>query len=193
MALNYGIVENWSLDEVAVWLNVVNLGQHIKAFERAGVTGKTILSIDDAFIQSRLRIHAPAEQLVLRQAIEQLNEQYRAHSIGQKRASDASINPGMVTMGSSSLGGHSASSTFQKKRNQTLPPRMPQILPPPPKPLLNKTAKELLEYKNCKYSGYVKKQGGQHKSCKCQMSNIFYSIVRIMCVYVFGHAMPQCK
>lgn len=162
MALNYGIVENWSLDEVAVWLNVVNLGQHIKAFERAGVTGKTILSIDDTFIQSKLRIQAPAEQLVLKQAIDQLNEQFRSHSLVHKRVSDASINSGVSTLSSS----HGVSNTFHKKRNQTLPPRMPQILPPPPKPLLNKTAKELLEYKNCKYSGYVKKQGGQHKSCE---------------------------
>ena len=174
MALNYGLVENWSLDEVAVWLNVVNLGQHIKAFERANVTGKTILSIDDQFIQSKLRIHAPAEQLVLRQAIGQLNEQHRSHSLVHKRASDASLNTsghGVSTMSQSVIGG---SNTFQKKRNQTLPPRMPQILPPPPKPLLNKTAKDLLEYKNCKYSGYVKKQGGQHKSCefRCVLVNI---------------------
>ena len=163
MALNYGLVENWSLDEVAVWLNVVSLGQHIKAFERANVTGKTILSIDDQFIQSKLRIQAPAEQLVLKAAIDQLNEQHRSHSMVQKRASDASLNTGLATMSSSAVAGHG---TFNKKRNQTLPPRMPQILPPPPKPLLNKTTKELLEYKNCKYSGYVKKQGGQHKSCK---------------------------
>lgn len=168
MALNYGIVENWSLDEVAVWLNVVNLGQHIKAFEKANVTGKSILSIDDAFIQSKLKIQAPAEQLVLKQAIEQLNEQHRGHnaSIVHKRASDVSINSGLSTMSAPAVGGHVMSNTFQKKRNQTLPPRMPQMLPPPPKPLMNKTAKELLEYKNCKYSGYVKKQGGQHKSCK---------------------------
>ena len=160
MALNYGLVDNWSLDEVAVWLNVVNLGQHIKAFERANVTGKTILTIDEAFIQSRLRIHAPAEQLVLKQALDQLNEHHRSHSlVVHKRASDVSIGGGTMV-------GHGSTSTFQKKRNQTLPPRMPQILPPPPKPLLNKTAKDLLDYKNCKYSGYVKKQGGQHKSCK---------------------------
>ena len=164
MALNYGLIENWSLDEVAVWLNVVNLGQHIKAFERANVTGKTILTIDDAFIQSRLKIHAPAEQLVLKHAIDQLNEHHRSHSMVQKRASDASISSGLGVAGT--MVGHGSTNTFQKKRNQTLPPRMPQMLPPPPKPLLNKTAKELLEYKNCKYSGYVKKQGGQHKSCK---------------------------
>lgn len=164
MALNYACVENWSLDEVAVWLNVVNLSQHIKAFERAGVTGKTILTIDDTFIQSKLRIHAPAEQLVLKQALNQLNEQYRGHNLVHKRPSDASIGAsGLATIPSPS---HVSTGTFQKKRNQTLPPRMPQMLPPPPKPLLNKTAKELLDYKNCRYSGYVKKQGGQHKSCK---------------------------
>ena len=167
MALNYGLVENWSLDEVAVWLNVVNLGQHIKAFERANVTGKTILTIDDTFIQSKLKIVAPAEHLVLKQAIDQLNDHHRTHSMVQKRPSNASITSGLVNMSSpSTLGGHGSTSTFQKKRNQTLPPRIPQMLPPPPKPLQNKTAKELLEYKNCKYSGYVKKQGGQHKSCK---------------------------
>lgn len=171
MALNYGLVENWSLDEVAVWLNVVNLGQHIKAFERANVTGKTILSIDDQFIQSKLKIHAPAEQLVLRQAIDQLNEQHRSHSMVQKRVSDVSLNTGLSTIAPSAIAGNN---TFQKKRNQTLPPRMPQILPPPPKPLLNKTAKELLEYRNCKYSGYVKKQGGQHKSCKFRLCACSY-------------------
>lgn len=173
MALNYALVENWSLDEVAVWLNVVNLGQHIKAFERANVTGKTILTIDDTFIQSKLKIQAPAEQLVLKQVIDQLVEQYRnaSHTAVRKRSSESSIS-GLATIppalaSPTNMAGH-GTINFQRKRNQTLPPRIPQqILPPPPKPLINKTAKELLDYKNCKYSGYIKKQGGQHKSCEC--------------------------
>jgi len=157
MALNYESAENWTLDEVAVWLHVVNLDQHIKAFEKAGVTGKILLGIDDSFISSKLKIISPSAQLILRQAIDQLNEQSRAGHM-RKRMSDA---------GSTLSPGASSVSTFNRheKRNQTMPPRMSiPNLPPPPAPL-NKSAKELMEYK-CKYSGQIKKQGGQHKSCE---------------------------
>ena len=157
MALNYDTVENWTLDDIAVWLHVVKLEHHIKEFEKAGVTGKTLLSIDETFIQSKLKITSPSSQLILKQAIDQLNGDARKKALMNKRASD--IGPTLPPV-------HVAS-TFNRheKRNQTMPPRMTlHHLPPPPAPL-NKSAKELMEYK-CKYSGQIKKQGGQHKSCE---------------------------
>jgi len=161
MALNYDTVENWTLDDIAVWLHVVKLEHHIKEFEKAGVTGKTLLSIDETFIQSKLKITSPSSQLILKQAIDQLNGDARKKVLMNKRASDVgpTLPLGVVPP--------TVTSTFNRheKRNQTMPPRMTlHHLPPPPAPL-NKSAKELMEYK-CKYSGQIKKQGGQHKSCE---------------------------
>ena len=161
MALNYDTVENWTLDDIAVWLHVVNLDQHIKAFEKAGVTGKILLTIDEIFISSKLKINAPSAQLVLKQAIDQLNGDARRKVLMNKRGSDV----GPVLGPTLPLG--TAPPTFNRhdKRNQTMPPKLSvSSLPPPPAPL-NKSAKELMEYK-CKYSGQIKKQGGQHKSCE---------------------------
>jgi len=176
MALNYDTVENWTLDDIAVWLHVVKLEHHIKEFEKAGVTGKTLLSIDDTFIQSKLKITSPASQLILKQAIDQLNgDTYKRASIN-KRTSD--IGPTLPL-------GAVSTTTFNRheKRNQTMPARMhPPLtianLPPPPAPL-NKSAKELMEYK-CKYSGQIKKQGGQHKSCEL-LSSVIPATFCLLC------------
>ena len=143
------------MDEVSNWLGEIHLSNLIPNFERQGITGAQLAIITDLELRERLRITKPAEIMALRGAINHLLET-SIRTVSRKASVGTSKCP--------------PKERFENdKRPKTLP--RGNLQAPPEKivyrqpQLIVGSAQELLDA-NCKFSGWIRKQGGGIKSCK---------------------------
>ena len=149
MAVNQ--VKFWTQEDVGRWLSSINFGYLVPKFEIAGVDGEVLSVIDDAFINTQLRLN-PAEKTAFIGAL---------HIIRNTPSQ------------SNTITGHRISSTHTPleqpkstdRRYKTLQPisvnnpvhREPQVLVGPASQLLDD---------NCRHSGWIRKRGGAHRNCE---------------------------
>ena len=149
MAVNQ--VKFWTQEDVGRWLSSINFGYLVPKFEIAGVDGEVLSVIDDAFINTQLRLN-PAEKTAFKGAL---------HIIRNTPSQ------------SNTITGHRISSTHTPleqpkstdRRYKTLQPisvnnpvhREPQVLVGPASQLLDD---------NCRHSGWIRKRGGAHRNCE---------------------------
>lgn len=153
----YSNFQQWDMEQVSNWLGEIHLSNLIPNFERQGITGAQLAVITDHDLRERLRITKPAEIMALRGAINHLMDV-------SKRASRK------VSSGS---GGYPKNERKGSFGNDKRPKTMPRVSTTAPAEkivyrqpqLMQGSAQELLDA-NCKFSGWIRKQGGGIKSCE---------------------------
>ena len=184
MALSTQQFLQWDVEQVSQWLETIHLSNLIPNFERLQVTGSDLSHMDDSFLKERLRVTKPAELAALKGSIAMLVDQNQqplvpANNRGGRRVSAAPKPPP-----SPYTRKHSGS--FDKPR--TIPGtnarRAPGILPSTiprnytvtsgdkiksvtrePQLKIAASAPEVLD-DHCRYSGWIRKQGGGYKNCE---------------------------
>ena len=178
MAHNF---QQWSVDDVSKWLESLHLHSLIPIFEGNSISGADLPLIDDAYMRESLRITKPGEITVLRGAISNLTEQAGPPSTrGPNKVQNRRV--------SAPLRERSGSFDKQKTYPQTKTyPQVARNLNPTTmprnftvsggerelvggatrEPRLKKgaSAGEVLDDK-CRYSGWIRKQGGGYKNCE---------------------------
>lgn len=156
------------------WLESINLHSLIPTFERLSITGSDLLQLDDIFIRDKLRITKPAEVIVLKGAISNLIE---AAGAANRKTSNA---VGVKPVERERAGSIERKKTYPQVSRKALsftPTTMPRNFTVPGaeiesivgtrEPRLKKgaSAAEVLDDR-CRYSGWIRKQGGGYKSCE---------------------------
>ncbi len=155
---------NWSVDQVSNWLGSLSLHHLVPNFERQQVDGPRLAKLSDHDLRKELRLTKPAEVMAVRGAISKLMEDTILSKPNTRRIS-ASPRMGIPRDRAESLD-KKTSKTIPRDnihhRNTTLGSE-PSVYRQPK--LVQGSASELLD-KECKYSGWIRKQGGAYKSCE---------------------------
>lgn len=162
MAQNYKL---WDVDAVSQWLESIHLHTLIPTFEKNNISGIDLPQLDDAYLRDHLRITKPAELTALRGAIHNLIEPVarQANKAVPKRSVTAPPRP-MERDRSGSLDKPPKKPPATIPRNFTVgegdfvPTREPQLKK-------GASAPDVLDDR-CRYSGWIRKQGGGYKNCK---------------------------
>ena len=169
MALNVRNFKGWDADDVSKWLSHIHLSSLIPSFERIGIVGEDLPSVDDLFIREKLRMTKPAEVMALKGAISNLVDSASAAqaNIARRKSAAPRIEIDSKERRESFTKGQSASVGGAVRaplpRNYTMPSEMPSSRQPQLKQ--NAAATDLLD-DHCRYSGWIRKQGGGYKTCK---------------------------
>ena len=195
MAQNF---KQWSVDDVSKWLESLHLHSLIPTFERHNITGSDLPQLDDAYMRENLRITKPGEVTVLKGAILNL-EQTAAPRQANKAPNRKVANiPGRSATESHTrerTGSYEKQKTYpqtsMKKVSNITPTTMPRnftvsggedlhAISRTREPRLKKgaSAPEVLDDR-CRYSGWIRKQGGGYKNCKWALSSGVYIHVHI--------------
>lgn len=170
--LVYENFHNWGVEEVSTWLGEIHLFNHVPSFERNQITGAHLVELSDKDLRDQLRVVKPSELMALKGAIAMLMHPPLKKSQGQSRTMsvlpkrDRSGSGGNSTQLQSPLG--TRTQTLPQMRTNwstTLPSGVIErsvILSPD---LREGSAQQLLDDK-CRYSGWIRKQGGGHKNCE---------------------------
>lgn len=192
MSLNYKL---WTVEEVTKWLESINLHTLIPMFERLQITGQHLTQIDDTFMRETLRITKPAEMTVLRGAILNLNDPAAYGSVrsAANRKVSAPVPRPPMRDRSGSLEGKNTYPQMTKKASGIMPTTIPRnftvsgaerdmaIGTREPRLKKGASAPEVLDDR-CRYSGWIRKQGGGYKSWKRR-----YMVLRLGCLYYFAN------
>ena len=178
MALSY---KQWGVDEVTRWLESVNLHSLIPMFERLGITGQDLPQLDDVYMRDSLRITKPAEITVLKGAISNLTDVLSVQPGGRTPNRKISNPPAAVRPvereRSGSFDGKKTYPQMARKTSNFTPTTMPrnftvsggekELVVGTREPRIKKgaSAPEVLDDR-CRYSGWIRKQGGGYKSCE---------------------------
>lgn len=156
---------NWSVEQVSSWLGSLSLHHLIPAFERMQIDGQKLVKLSDQDLRKDLRLTKPAEVMAVRGAISSLIEDSLPKA--NPRRVSASPRVGMAVP-------RDRASSLEKRLPKTIPRDNlhrnttlgsdTRIIVKQPK-LVQGSASELLD-KECKYSGWIRKQGGGYKSCE---------------------------
>lgn len=166
---NYASLSNyasWSVEEVSSWLGSLSLHHLVPNFERMQVDGPKLVKLSDQDLRKELRLTKPAEVMAVRGAISKLMEDSLPKP--NPRRVSASPRMGIPRDRSSSLEKEKrgpSSKTIPRDnhhRNTTMGAESRVYRQPK---LVQGSASELLD-KECKYSGWIRKQGGAYKSCE---------------------------
>ena len=184
MAHNF---KQWTVDDVSKWLESLHLHSLIPMFERFNITGADLPQLDDVYLRESLRITKPGEITVLKGAIYNLVDQASqpppaprlASKVPNRKVSNAPVKP--VERDRSGSGSFDKQKTYPQMAKKTTnfgPTTMPrnftvsggedlQAMTATREPRLKKgaSAPEVLDDK-CRYSGWIRKQGGGYKNCK---------------------------
>ncbi len=154
----------WTPDDVSRWLGSLSLHHLVPNFERLQIDGPQLVKLSDQDLRSLLRLTKPAEVMAIRGAINKVvDDAYRLsyHDINRR----VSASPRLINAGIS----RDRPGSFDKKVSRTVPRDLhrntiatEQLRQPK---LVQGSAPELLD-KECKYSGWIRKQGGGYKTCK---------------------------
>lgn len=158
-------VKDWNTELVSKWLWSLNLGHLTNKFEGMRVDGPTLLRMDDAFIDSRLRLN-PAEKTAFNGALHMLRSSsvYGTTISNTLPASTVRSSPRLSNVDSSGrprFDSDAAKHPVVKIIHQSSDPsrnQQPEVKLGP--------AIELV--RNCRHSGWIRKQGGSdnRKGCK---------------------------
>lgn len=161
--------QNWDVEDVSTWLGEIHLSNHIPAFERNQITGTRLAELSDKELREQLRVVKPSELMALKGAIAMLKKPQQSRTM--------SVVPNKRERTGSGGNAKQLQSPFD--RTQTLPQmgsnwstglprgvveRAVVVLPD----LREGSAPQLLD-DMCRYSGWIRKQGGGHKSCECSI------------------------
>ena len=167
------------MDDITRWLESINLHSLIPTFERLTITGSDLPQLDDVYMRDKLRITKPAEMIVLKGAISNLTD---APAPANKKISNA-VGAGAKPMERERSGSFEKKKTYPqvsaRKAASFTPATMPRnftatggsdvgSIVGTREPQLKKgaSAPEVLDDR-CRYSGWIRKQGGGYKSCEC--------------------------
>jgi hypothetical protein len=150
---------NWTTDDVSAWLGNLSMHHLVPNFERMQIDGSKLVKLSDQDLRGSLRLTKPAEVMAIRGAITKLME-----DTSRRASRRVSAAPRLGT----SLHPRERAGSFEKKsrtspwdhRHTTIATetvRQPQ--------LVHGSASDLVD-KECKYSGWIRKQGGGYKNCK---------------------------
>ena len=151
------------MDEVSTWLGEIHLSNHIPNFERNGITGARLAELTDRELRDQLRVVKPSELMALKGAITTLQHPppRKGSGHGQSRT--------MTTVGRDPSGSPRdlpKAHTLSAIPGQRIPKGIVERSVSRTPDLRNGSAPELLDDK-CRYSGWIRKQGGGHKNCEC--------------------------
>ena len=165
--LAYENFRNWDVDDVSTWLGEIHLSNHIPSFERNGITGARLAELSEKEIREQLRVVKPSELMALKGAIGNLVKRATPRKISQ--------NPRSLTTSRERTGSLEKRlvSPSMSNRTHTLPHSLVRASNSAStmEPLIHQpqlkvgSAQELLDDK-CRFSGWIRKQGGGHKNCE---------------------------
>lgn len=166
---NAGYV-HWSPADVSTWLGSLSLHHLVPNFEKLQIDGSRLASLSDQDLRGKLRLTKPAEVMAIRGAINKL--------VDDSRPLPPVFHENRRISSSPRMGGppRDRASSIEKKSSKTMPlvhrntiaGASEQLVIRQPK-LVQGSASELID-KECKYSGWIRKQGGAYKSCELACS-----------------------
>ncbi len=170
--LSYENFQDWNVEDVSTWLGEIHLSNHIPSFERNQITGTRLVELSDKELREQMRVVKPSELMALKGAISTLLHPPPTKKTQQSRTMSV-LPTKRERLGS---GGNAKQLQSPFDRTQTLPhigtnwstgvPRgvveRAVIIAPD---LRDGSAPQLLDEK-CRYSGWIRKQGGGHKNCE---------------------------
>ncbi len=154
-------LRDWNQDNVGKWLCSVNLGYLTVKFEMLRIDGVGLLTMDDSFIDTNLRLN-PAERTAFTGALHCLRSSPlygtypspRSTTLPNSKAYNACIDLTRPRF-------DSEATKRVKIHHQTSDSPKPEVKLGPVRELL----------KNCRHSGWIRKQGGSNKGCKYNKFN----------------------
>lgn len=167
MTLNLQNFRKWDEDDVSRWLGQISLSNLIPNFERVGIKGIDLDALDESYMREHLRITKPAEMMALKGAISTLVDAASNNPPRRKSAVPRSVQ---------GVEKRERTLSFEKGVSKGVPHVIPATLPwnytvstdrPSTREpqLMNVSATQLLD-DNCRFTGWIRKQGGSYKSCK---------------------------
>lgn len=162
---------SWGTDEVSHWLGSLSLHHLIPNFERQQVDGPRLAILSDQDLRSKLRLTKPAELMAIKGAIRKLVEDasrptYLDHTPTTRRISTSPRLPGaqIPRDRSESLDRKTSKTVPRDHHRHTVSTVSEQSITR--QPMLVQGSASALVDKECKYSGWIRKQGGGYKNCK---------------------------
>ena len=168
-------VSTWSTEDVTSWLGSLSLHHLVPNFERHQIDGSKLLKLSDQDLRGPLRLTKPAEVMAIRGAINKLADDtsrsmYLEHGGGGTRRISAS--PRLGTQGPPPVRERVGSAEKKTTASRTIPRDhhhrntiAAEHVPVKQPKLMLGSASELLD-RECKYSGWIRKQGGGYKNCE---------------------------
>lgn len=159
--------KQWDVEAVSQWLESIHLHTLIPTFEKNNISGIDLPQLDDAYLRDHLRITKPAELAALRGAIHTLT----AYEQGPRQANKGLPKRSVTTPSKPMERERSGSLDKPLKKPPATIPRNFTVgegdFVPTREPQLKKgaSAPDVLDDR-CRYSGWIRKQGGGYKNCK---------------------------
>lgn len=159
---------SWSVDDVSNWLSSLSLHHLIPNFERMQVDGSKLAILSDQDLRGKLRLTKPAELMAIRGAIRKLVEDASRPAYLEHNTRRVSASPRLGL----NIQPRERAESLDKKMSKTVPRESHRHTVTVPidemvrQPKLVQGAASELVDKECKYSGWIRKQGGGYKSCK---------------------------
>lgn len=182
MAQSY---KQWDVDAVSKWLESIHFNSLIPVFERHNICGSDLPQLDDNFLRERLRITKPAEIAALKGAILSLAEPAAPPSRQAGKGASRRVSNPARPMERERSGSFDKQKTYpQTKKTPTTMPRNFTVsggedFSATREPQLQKgaSAPSVLDDR-CRYSGWIRKQGGGYKNCEWASCSVYmYMIV----------------
>lgn len=154
----------WTQEDVCTWLGNLSMHHLVPNFERMQIDGSKLVKLSDQDLRGVLRLTKPAEVMAIRGAINKLVEDTSKYNPSRRISASPRL---AVSVGQ--LSPRERSGSIEKK-SRTTPRDMHRHTTiatetvRQPK-LMQGSASELVD-KECKYSGWIRKQGGGYKNCK---------------------------
>lgn len=155
-------IKDWNVDRVSKWLYTLNLGHLSNKFEAMRIDGPALLKLDDVFIDTRLRLN-PAEKSAFVGALSSLRSSSVQQVYGTRTLPVAAArSPRLSSMTMDPSNRSRSNSDSNRHVVKILPNDTPRQEPE----VTLGPAMDLL--KNCRHSGWIRKQGGSDnkKGCK---------------------------
>ncbi len=168
---------SWVQEDVSKWLGSLNLHHLVPSFERMQIDGSRLATLNEQDLKIKMRLK-PAEVMAVRGAINKLvDDTARSNRVQNRKVSGTpkSARERTASFEPASL------YNVDDKRAKTVPREIHRNTIATDKMSLYKqpklvpgSAPKLLD-KECKYSGWIRKQGGGYKNCEF----LFYSEVLV--------------
>lgn len=154
----------WTQEEVCTWLGNLSMHHLVPNFERMQIDGSKLVKLSDQDLRGALRLTKPAEVMAIRGAIKKLIEDSsrpQGHNPPNRRISAAPrLTTNVPRERTGSIEKKTRTHPWDAHRHTTIATetvRQPK--------LVQGSASELVD-KECKYSGWIRKQGGGYKNCE---------------------------
>lgn len=157
---------NWTSEGVSTWLGSLSMHHLVPNFESMQIDGSKLAKLSDQDLRVMLRLTKPAEVMAIRGAINKLVDDVVKPPVYFDPSRRVSAAPRLTPSSPREY------TDIDKKMSRTIPRdihRNPTVAGVPlagrqPK-LVQGSASELID-KECKYSGWIRKQGGGYKNCE---------------------------